>query len=288
MDLVVNKVIKGFANVSATFYNANKNKGDFWREAAGYDSNNNNVGFGRPNFPENAAPLLPLSMVDPNASMALATLGKSLNLIDGRWFPGGGTDGAQTNAIADCYFGGETRAVSRQFQFDAGINYDMNKFLKGLTFKTLFSIDYAANYSLAYNNTYSLFFPTWSNYNTQDTIIAINQPKDEVVTGTMTMSDTKYRQTISWNGHFDYDNTFAGKHHVTGILLANMYTTTSSQKYHRYANANLGLQAGYDYMKRYFAEVGLAGVHSARLSKGNREASRILSHLVGTWPMRIL
>ena len=265
VDLVVNKFITGWANVSATYYNEYKNKGNFWNDAANM----------RPNFPQGAAPLIPIEMVDPNASMALATLGKSLNLIDGRWFPGGGTDGAQTNAIADCYFGGETRAVSRQFQFDAGINYDMNKFLKGLTFKTLFSIDYAANYSLAYNNTYSLFFPTWSNYNTQDAIIAINQPKDEVVTGTMTMSDTKYRQTISWNGHFDYDNTFAGKHHVTGILLANMYTTTSSQKYHRYANANLGLQAGYDYMKRYFAEVGLAGVHSARLSKGNREA---LSH----------
>ena len=120
-----------------------------------------------------------------------------------------------------------------------------------------------------------MFFPTWSNYNTQDAIVAIRQPKDEVVTGTMTMSDTKYRQTISWNGHFDYDNTFAGKHHVTGILLANMYTTTASGEYHRYANANLGLQAGYDYMKRYFAEVGLAGVHSARLPEGNREA---LSH----------
>ena len=265
VDLVVNKFITGWANVSATYYNEYKNKGNFWNDAANM----------RPNFPQGAAPLIPIEMVDPNASMALATLGKSLNLIDGRWFPGGGTDGAQTNAIADCYFGGETRAVSRQFQFDAGINYDMNKFVKGLTFKTLFSIDYAANYSLAYNNTYSLFFPTWSNYNTQDAIIAINQPKDEVVTGTMTMSDTKYRQTISWNGHFDYDNTFAGKHHVTGILLANMYTTTASGEYHRYANANLGLQAGYDYMKRYFAEVGLAGVHSARLPEGNRNA---LSH----------
>ena len=86
------------------------------------------------------------------------------------------------------------------------------------------------------------------------------------------MSDTKYRQTISWNGHFDYEHTFAGKHHVTGLLLANMYTTTASGQYHRYANANLGLQAGYDYMGRYFAEVGLAGVHSARLPEGNREA----------------
>ena len=261
VDLVVNKVIKGFANASATFYNANKNKGDFWSEASTM----------RPNFPENAAPLIDINMVDPNATKALATLGKSLNLLDGKYFPGG-TKATQTNAIADCYFGGKTTAVSRQFQFDAGFVYDMSKFVQGLSFKTLFSIDYAANYSLSYNNKYAVFIPTWSNYNSQDAIVALTQQNDEVVTGTMTMSDTKYRQTISWNGHFDYEHTFADKHHVTGLLLANMYTTTASGQYHRYANANLGLQAGYDYMGRYFADISLAGVHSARLPEGNREA----------------
>ncbi len=268
VDLVVNKVITGWANVSATYYNEHNdyNKADpkvnFWDAAATM----------RPNFPQNSAPLLPLSMLDPNASKAIATLGKSLNLLDGQWFPGGGTDNAGSNAIADIYFGGKTQYVSRQFQFDAGVNYDMNHLVKGLTFKTLFSIDYAASYNLSYNNTYSLFFPTWSNYNTQDAIVAIKQPKDEVVTGTMTMSKQAYRQTITWNGHFDYDRTFAKKHHVTGMLLASMYTTTRSGKYHRYANANLGLQANYDYMSRYFFDMSLAGVHSARLPEGNREA----------------
>ena len=261
VDLVVNKVITGFVNASATFYNAHQNKGNFWSEASSM----------RPNFPENAAPLIDIAYVDPNATKALATLGKSLNLLDGRFFPGG-TKATQTNAIADCYFGGKTQAVSRQFQFDAGFVYDMNKFVQGLSFKTLFSIDYAASYDLSYNNKYAVFIPTWSNYNSQDAIVALTQQNDEVVTGNMTMANTKYRQTISWNGHFDYEHTFAGKHHVTGLLLANMYTTTASGQYHRYANANLGLQAGYDYMGRYFAEVGLAGVHSARLPEGNREA----------------
>ena len=261
VDLVVNKVIKGFANASATFYNENKNKGNFWSDAANM----------RPNFPENAAPLIPIDMVDPNATKALSILGKSLNLLDGKYFPGG-TKATQSNVIADCYFGGRTRAVSRQFQFDAGIIYDMDKFVRGLSFKTLFSIDYAANYSLSYDNKYAVFIPTWSNYGGEDAIVALTQQNDEVVTGHMAMADTKYRQTISWNGHFDYDHTFGGKHHVTGMLLANMYTTTASGTYHRYANANLGLQAGYDYMGRYFADISLAGVHSARLAEGHREA----------------
>ena len=261
VDLIVNKVIKGFANASATFYNANKNKGDFWAQAATM----------RPNFPENAAPLIPIDLVDPNASKALAILGKSLNLLDGKYFPGG-TKTTTGNVIADCYFGGRTKDVSRQFQFDAGIIYDMNKFVKGLSFKTLFSIDYAASYSLSYNNQYAVFIPTWSNYNSQDAIVALTQQGDEIVTGNMSMGSTAYRQTITWNGHFDYDHVFAGKHHVTGMLLGNMYTTTASDAYHHYANANLGLQAGYDYMGRYFADVSLAAVHSARLPKGHREA----------------
>ena len=261
VDLVVNKVVKGFANASATFYNENKNKGNFWSDASSM----------RPNFPENAAPLIPIDMVDPNATNALSILGKSLNLLDGKYFPGG-TKATQTNAIADCYFGGKTTAVSRQFQFDAGIIYDMDKFVRGLSFKTLFSIDYAASYSLSYNNKYAVFIPTWSNYNSEDAIVALTQQNDELVTGHMSQSDSKYRQTISWNGHFDYDHTFAGKHHVTGMLLANMYTTTASGTYHRYANANLGLQLGYDFMGRYYADVSLAGVHSARLAEGHREA----------------
>ena len=261
VDLVVNKVIKGYANASATFYNANVNKGDFWGEASTM----------RPNFPENAAPLISIDMVDPNASKALAILSKSLNILDGKYFPGG-TKATQTNAIADCYFGGRTKDVSRQFQFDAGIIYDMNKFVRGLSFKTLFSIDYAAKYSLSYDNKYAVFIPTWSNYGAKDAIVGLTQQNDEIVTGHMAMSNTSYRQTISWNGHFDYDHTFADKHHVTGMLLANMFTTTASGTYHRYANANLGLQAGYDFMGRYFADVSLAGVHSARLPEGNREA----------------
>ena len=261
VDLVINKLIKGFANASATFYNAHRNKGDFWGEAAKM----------RPNFPENAAPLIPIDMVDPNASKALAILGKSLNLLGGKYFPGG-TRVNQTNAIADCYFGGKTTGVSRQFQFDAGVIYDMNKFVKGLSFKTQFAIDYASSYDLSYDNKYAVFIPTWSNYNSQDAIVALTQLNDEVVSGHMVMSGSAYRQTISWNGHFDYDHTFGGKHHVTGMLLGNMFTTTASGTYHRYASANLGFLGGYDYMGRYFGEVSLAGVHSSRLPEGNRDA----------------
>ncbi|MCI6828469.1 MAG: SusC/RagA family TonB-linked outer membrane protein, partial [Prevotella sp.] len=172
VDLTLNKLISCFANASATFYNNHRNKGDFWSEAASM----------RPNFPENAAPLIPIEMVDPYASNALAILGKSLNLLDGRFFPGG-TKANQTNAIADCYFGGKSTGVSRQFQFDAGLIYDLNKFVRGLSFKTQFAIDYAASYDLSYDNKYAVFIPTWSNYGSKDVIVGLTQQNDEIVSG---------------------------------------------------------------------------------------------------------
>lgn len=261
VDLKVNDLFRGFVDVSATFYNANKNKGNFWEEASTM----------RPNYPENAAPLIPIDMVDPNASKPNAILDKSINLLGGRFFPGGSTN-TRKNAIAECYFGGQTTDVSRQFQFDAGLIYDMSKFVKGLQFRTQFAIDYASNYSVSYNNEYAVFIPTWSNYNGEDIIVALKQEGDERHTGNKAMSNGNYRQTISWNGHFNYDNTFNDVHHVTGILVANMFTTTSSGSYHRYASPNVGLQVGYDYASRYYADFALAGVHSARLPEGNRQA----------------
>lgn len=261
VDLVVNKAVTAYTNVSATFYNANHNKGDFWSEASTM----------RPNYPEHAAFLIPVSLIDPNASKPLATLGKSLYIIDGQYFLGG-TSNTKTSAIANAYAISPSQDVSRQFQFDAGINYDMSRFTKGLSFKAQFAIDYAANYSLSYNNTYAAYNPVWSNYNGKDVIVGLNNIGEEKISGYMSMSDKKYRQTITWNGHFDYERTFAGKHHVTGMLLANMYTTTASGEYHHYTNANLGLQAGYDYMGRYFADISMAGAHSSRLPEGHREA----------------
>lgn len=261
VDLVVNKAVTAYTNVSATFYNANHNKGDFWSEASTM----------RPNYPEHAAFLIPVSLIDPNASKPLATLGKSLYIIDGQYFLGG-TSNTKTSAIANAYAISPSQDVSRQFQFDAGINYDMSRFTKGLSFKAQFAIDYAANYSLSYNNTYAAYNPVWSNYNGKDVIVGLNNIGEEKISGYMSMSDKKYRQTITWNGHFDYERTFASKHHVTGMLLANMYTTTASGEYHHYTNANLGLQAGYDYMGRYFADISMAGAHSSRLPEGHREA----------------
>ena len=79
VDVKINDFINAYINANATFYNSKTAKGDYWNVAT----------TARPNFPQNAAPLIPLDMIDPNASAAWELLSTSGNIIDGKYFLGG-------------------------------------------------------------------------------------------------------------------------------------------------------------------------------------------------------
>ena len=78
--------------------------------------------------------------------------------------------------------------------------------------------------------------------------------------------------TILFNAMFDYNRTFAQKHNVSALLVASGFQQTISGTYHRTANANLGVQAAYNYDKRYYVDFSGAVVHSAKLAPGHRNA----------------
>lgn len=56
------------------------------------------------------------------------------------------------------------------------------------------------------------------------------------------------------------------------MLIANGFQQTNSGVYHKTSNANLGLQLGYNYEKKYFVDFSGAAVHSAKLVEGHRNA----------------
>ena len=93
-----------------------------------------------------AMALIPLDMIDPNATAAWELLSTTSNIIDGKYFLAG-TQANPTNAFADSYAAGSSKWTSRQFQFDAGVNVDLNQVLKGLSFNAMFAVDYATSYS---------------------------------------------------------------------------------------------------------------------------------------------
>ena len=257
VDMKINNFISAYVNANATYYNSRGTNGsNFWSTAATL----------RPN---RISPLVPVSYVDENAIVAQTMLANTTNLIDGCFL--GGTLNDKTNTFADIYAAGYNTWTSRQFQFDAGVNFDLGSLLKGLSFHAQVSVDYATTYSSSFNNKYAIFEPTWSSYNGKDVIVALNnhETKDEK-SGVQNIGGSTDNQTIAFNAHFDYNRTFNDVHNVSAIAVVNGYQQSVSGVYHKLSNANLGLQVSYNYAKKYFADFAFATPWSARLPEGHR------------------
>ena len=261
VDVHINDFVKAHINANTTFYDAKSAKGDYWNVASTM----------RPNFPQHAAPLIPISLIDPNATGALELIAASGNIIDGKYFLGG-TQQNTTNVFADMYAAGRSKWTSRQFQFDTGVDVDLQKVLKGLTFKTNFAMDYATSYNTSYDNTYAIYTPTWSNYNGKDVIVGLTKEGLDEKSGNQNIGGSSANMTVLFNAMFDYNRTFAQKHNLSALLVASGFQQTISGTYHRTSNANIGVQAAYNYDKRYYADFSGALVHSAKLAPGHRKA----------------
>ena len=258
VDFRINNFITAYVNANATYYDAKSaNGGSYWEQAAKL----------RPN---RVSPLIPISYLDKNAIAAKTLLETSSNIIDGKYFLGG-TQTDLTNVFADYYAAGRNTWTSRQFQFDAGVNLDLSSVLKGLSFHAMVGVDYATSYTTAFNNEYATFEPTWSNYNGEDVIVALNNhEKVDKKSGVQNISGSADNQTIAFNAHFDYNRTLGDVHNVSAMIVANGYQQSESGEYHKTSNANLGADISYNYAHKYYADFAIAAPWSARLPEGKR------------------
>lgn len=257
VDIKLNNFINAYVNANATYYNSKSaNGGSYWEKAATF----------RPN---RVAPLIPLSYIDPNAQQAVTLIGTTKNYLNGCFLGGAQTD--LTNIFADYYFAGKNTWTSRQFQFDSGVDVDLNSITKGLSFHAMVAVDYRTAYTTSFNDTYATFTPTWSEYNGKDVIVALNTfDTVDKHSGVQNISGSTDNQTIAFNAHFDYARTFGNVHNVNAMLVANGYQQSESGTYHKVSNANLGLQLGYNYDRKYYADFALAAPWSAKLPEGKR------------------
>jgi len=258
IDLRLNDWISGWVNANATFYDARNDNASYWSNSATL----------RPN---RVTPLIPISFVEENDASTWTLINNSNYLIDGKYLLGG-TQLDSTNPFAAMYAAGYNKYTSRQFQFDAGINLDLDRTLKGLSFRTQFAVDYATSYSTSIDNNYSTYEAVWNNYSGQDLITSLNKYNKDSSTGTQNVSGSAETQTVMFSGQFDYSRTFNKVHNVSAMLLAHGYQQTISGQYHRLSNANLGLQLGYNYDEKYYIDFSAAAVHSAKFAPGHRQA----------------
>ena len=264
IDLQLSDWASGWVNANATYYNQHGSNSNFWSAASTL----------RPN---RVAPFIPVSYIDPLDVNSLNLIQNTRNIIHnpaglpaGDYFLGA-TQEDQSNAFADMYSAGYNTWTSRQFQFDAGVKFDLKSILKGLSFKTNFAVDYKTSYSTSLNDQYATFGVNWTQIDGYDVIGSLTQYGQDKHTGTLNASNSAEQQTIAWNGQFDYVNSW-GDHNLHATLVANGYQQTISGEYHRVSNANLGLQASYNFAHKYYVDLAANAVHSAKLPEGNRNA----------------
>lgn len=231
----------------------------------------------RPNW---YSPLIPIDMLDPN-NLSIQNMAKnSGRIIDGKYLLGG-TSTDQTNAFADMLAGGYYKNRERGVQFSIGVGADLGSILKGLSFKTAYSIDYTDFYNEVWKESYAVYEPIWSNVNGKDMITGLTKYNVDKPSTNETVETTYYTQTMSFRAQFDYNRTFAKDHNVNGTLVGWGYQIQNSRSddtdeegsdYHRVSNVNLGIQAAYNYRHKYYFDFSGAVVHSAKLPSKNRTA----------------
>jgi len=237
-------------------------RGDFWGATSTI----------APNF-NKFSPLVPISMLDPNNASLQKIVKGSNHIIDGQYLLGGQSTN-QTNVLSDMLAAGYIRTKSNTFMYNLGLQANLSSILQGLTFKTTTSLDYTTIYAESYSLPYATYRPTWSTVNGKDVITDLEKFGVDRNSTNEAVGSSSYTQTVSLKGQFGYDRTFKNDHNVTAALLGWGYTTQFSSDggsgYQPVKNTNLGVQAGYNYKRRYYLDFSGALVHSAKLPPGNR------------------
>jgi TonB-linked SusC/RagA family outer membrane protein len=268
VDMDLNSWLTANTDVVANVSDNYAGRGDFWGASANVPPNFNRF-----------SPLIPIDRLDPNNSGLQTIVKNSNHIIDGQYLLGGQATNL-TNALSDMLAAGYIKTRNRTFMFNVGANADLGTILKGLSFKAGYSMDYTSIYSEAYQVAYAVYRPTWSQVNGQDVITSLQKFNNDLNTTNETIGRTTYTQTMSFRSQFNYNRTFSQKHNISASLLGWWYMTQFSSDpdneggsdYHPVRNTNLGFQAGYNYLHKYYLDFSGALVHSAKLQPGKQQA----------------
>ncbi|WP_069660990.1 SusC/RagA family TonB-linked outer membrane protein [Arcticibacter eurypsychrophilus] len=256
IDVNLNKIISLNVDASVSFYTGKGVNTDYWASAASIR-------------PYRFSPLVPIDMIEGTDESSLTYVNNSSNLIDGKYLLGG-SQLDQTNSFANIYAGGYNKTINRQFQFNTGINFDLNSFIDGLTFKTMMAVDYSTSFLQTYNNRYAVYQASWNDYSGIDQISNLTKYGEDATSGVQNISGSTYRRTVAFSGQLNYIKSFNQKHNISAMLIANGFQLGEAQLYHNTSNANLGLQLGYNLSNKYYVDFSGAAVHSAKLPAKNR------------------
>ena len=264
VDLRLNDKISSSVYVSAIFSDSRRARSsvantNYWSNAATL-------------LPHRFPPLIPIDLISPADRASLGVVGASRNLIDGRYLLGG-TQQFATNPIADLYSAGYDKNIRRVFQVTNEISANLSSLVPGLSFHTLFNLDYANAYLQSISNTYAVYAPIWrADADSLSLSLSNQKVGEDARPGIQNINNTAQRQNIGFASWLGYEKTVSDAHHFSAKLLGYTSSITVNDIYQPITNSHLALQAGYNYKHKYWADFTGTYVNATKLPEGNRAA----------------
>ncbi|MBC7650443.1 MAG: SusC/RagA family TonB-linked outer membrane protein [Deinococcales bacterium] len=254
VDLKLNDNISSSVYISAIFNESRRARGNYWGNAASL-------------APNRVTPLIPINLISPTDKASLGFVAASPNLIDGQYLLGG-TQQFTTNPIADLYVAGYDNNIRRTFQVTNKIDANLKSVLKGLSFHTLFNLDYSNSYLQSISNTYAIYVPTWRS--TSDSISSLQKFGTDTKPGTQNINNTAQRQNLGFSAWLNYETTIKNDHNFSAILLGYTSAISVNDVYQPITNSHLALQLAYNYKHKYWVDFSTAYVNSTKLPVSKR------------------
>lgn len=173
------------------------------------------------------------------------------------------------NLYADMMYGGDSSERYVSSQADLGLDFDFNKYVKGLTANAFLTFD---NYN-SMRQSLSNVYPTYDirpyldeNGNQQ---IQFTQKRKQNLTKDYSIADNLVRRTSGWRANVGYEATF-GVHDLSAVLAYRYYKNENKGLTQDVIDANYSLRMNYGYDSRYMAEVNLAYMGSNKFVDSNK------------------
>lgn len=256
VDLKISDKISSSIYVAAVLNDSRRARGNYWGNAATL-------------LPQRVTPLIPIDLISPTNKTALALVKASRNIIDGKYMLGG-TQQFQTNPIADLYAAGYDNNIRRTIQVTNQVDANLSSITKGLTFHTLFNLDYSNSYLQSIINTYAVYAPTW-NAN-RDSLSSLQKFGEDARPGTQNINNTTQRQNLGFSSWLNYVKTVKDVHNFSTTLLGYISRIRTNDVYQPNTNSHVGLQVNYNYKHKYWVDLNGVYVNSTRLPEGSRGA----------------
>lgn len=257
LNIAVSNTIKASLDVAAIFNIRENPLGNFWSDAANQHAHN-------------YSPLIPKSLIRHDAVLSEGLNLETVRTVNGEYLLGG-TSLFTNNVYGNQAMGSYRTLIDRTLQFNQGLDFDLDKFVSGLRFKTSFSLDILNSYSQSVNNQYAVYQPTWeTNPSGTDSISAITRIGNDVRTGNQVLADLNFVRRLGTYGVFDYSRNINEVHSLSGNLVGYFNQFTFENVLIPQRQAHLGLRMAYNYNQRYYIDFSSAYVNGYKLAPGSK------------------